>query len=155
MRSPIPPDHILKYLAVELGSHLTFHSIERLFRNVAYDIETGVPLQENLIPWATSVTTDLRLAMTDPVGAWLPIDTAPRDGSLILALWCTDARPKPLIVQWDESEGWWYEHPTWTRAAWEPGPSHWSSLPTWNKASEVEAIEKAGLVKAIEKAGLV
>jgi hypothetical protein len=132
MRS-VPADYILNHLAIALGQHLPFHAVERVFRNVAYDIETGAVLQDELISWATRTTTDLRLTL-EHQPTWMPIATAPKDGTLILAMWANTPRLKPLLVYWEKDQEWWYEHPMWTRAAWEPGPSHWAQLPVWGPA---------------------
>ena len=66
---------------------------------------------------------------------WQPIETAPRDGTVILATWeDTWKNGRPHIEPCDFSEGYWYysydgEGPT-------SAPTHWAPLPELPETTE-------------------
>ena len=63
------------------------------------------------------------------MSAWQPIETAPRDGSIIIAFHAAWTRPS--AVWWETTQGgggqWMFDSDDSERA--KPEPTHWQSLP--------------------------
>lgn len=60
-------------------------------------------------------------------GDWLPIATAPKDGTAILAFCEGDPQAEPMMVFWERIE--WFDLVL--RSPIVPTPTHWISIPPW------------------------
>lgn len=66
--------------------------------------------------------------MTDKHGEWLPIETALKDGTEVLAYLKNDGDPMISIVGWDVADGVWCRGPASDFLPVEE-PTHWMPLP--------------------------